>query len=185
MFVIAIDPGSGVSSPTGLTIIEYYSKEIFVAKNLYTKKRELAHRIKDISDNLEIEVLEFLKMLPKEAICLVCIESFVMRGKGGETLQRLIGSFMGRIPYHIPIEHVQNTTVKLAMAGNGHAEKELVALGVLKFFESNQESKALIEKLTKAKEADILDSFAIGVTGCLKLLGKSFLNLKKAKKRSK
>lgn len=183
VFVIGIDPGSGVSSPTGLTIVEATSKEILLARNVYTKYKDLPHRIKDISDQIQADIDQFLVNVPKEAIVIVCIESFVMRGKGGETLQRLIGSFLGRIPYHIPVEHIANTRVKLALAGHGHAEKEDVAKGVLTFFKSNKNACETIIKLTNAKEADILDSLAIGVAGWLQAQGKGIQSLRKSQKK--
>jgi Holliday junction resolvasome RuvABC endonuclease subunit len=164
MIVVAADPGTGISSPTGFSAFDPVTKEILYKGNLGTKKKLLQHRIKDISDTFEAVLKDVMENHPKRNI-LVCIESFVMRGKGGETLQRLIGSFMGRLPYNVELLHVQNTKVKLCLAGHGHADKHQVAGGVAEWFSSNDKSTNTIVGLTLANEYDILDSLAIGVTG--------------------
>ncbi len=162
--VIGIDPGSGVSSPTGFSVFNPETKEILYQGNIGTRYKLLQHRIKDISDVLEAAIKDVTDNYPKHNI-LVCIEYFVMMGKGGEVLNRLIGSFMGRLPYNVELLHVQNSTVKLKMAGHGHADKSLVAAGVASWFLSNDKSCKQIIGLTLANEYDILDSLAIGVTG--------------------
>jgi Holliday junction resolvasome RuvABC endonuclease subunit len=162
--VIGLDPGTGSSSPTGFCLFDPTSLRIHYAANIETTKRELHHRIKEISDVLDTTLAFIAQDHPKRQL-LVCIESFVMRGKGGETLQRLIGSFMGRVPYNATLLHVQNTKVKLFIAKHGHASKEDVGIGVLAYFSKNKESKDQIEHFLRNKEADIIDSLAIAATG--------------------
>ncbi len=161
--IISIDPGSGISSPTGLTVFDPHTKEILYASNVTTKFKQLAHRIKDISDQVEIVFKEVEESATGREI-VVTIESFVMRGKGGETLQRLIGGFLAKTPYMFRIEHVQNSTIKKVLAGHGHADKNSVARGTQDYFASNKDSDALIKRLLSKQELDILDSLAIGVT---------------------
>lgn len=164
--MVGIDPGSGASSPTGFSAFYSDTLELLYAANITTNKRELRHRIKQISDTLEGTIKDIQESNPDHRI--VCfVEQFVMRGKGGETLQRLIGSFMGRIPYNIELFHVQNTTVKAVLAGHGHADKVAVGRAVETFFLTNPASSGLIRSLTNAGEADIIDSIAIGVAGWL------------------
>lgn len=158
LLVMGIDPGTGVSSPTGVAVFDPLTRDVIYTTNLFTKHRELQHRIKDISDQLEGIVT---LLLQEEVTLCIFIESFVMRGKGGETLQRLIGSFMGRMPYEFLITHIQNVTVKKIVAGHGHAEKEEVAAGIALYFKGNTE----VEKLVNRKEFDIIDALAIGVAG--------------------
>lgn len=160
--VLAIDPGSGVSSPTGIALFNPVTKDIIHTTNLYTQYKPTEHRIKDITEQLS----SLLNQLSGETY-EVYIESFVMRGKGGETLQRLIGAFLAAIPFHVKIRFVQNTKVKLAMAQHGHAEKLQVCQGVIDWFASNKQSHELLTKLTQRHEYDIMDSLAIGVTGWL------------------
>jgi hypothetical protein len=99
----------------------------------------LEHRIRDISDIFQ-STIDQIDTDHQQYDLLVCIEQFVMMGKGGESLQRLIGSFMGRLPYRVNLLHVQNTKVKLYMADHGHADKDAVAQGVLSFFLENEEA---------------------------------------------
>ena len=164
MIVLSLDPGTGVSSPTGLSIFDVDTRSIIHAENITTKLKPLEHRLKDISDQVS-DLINLLDLEDPKKTVICCIESFVMRGKGGETLQRLIGSFMSRIPYHWQLFSVQNTTIKLFVAGHGRAEKQQVAQGVLHYFEQNKSSVELIKCLIKENEWDILDSLAIGITG--------------------
>lgn len=160
--VLSIDPGSGVSSPTGIALFNPVTKDIIHTTNLYTQYKPTEHRIKDITEQLS----SLLNQLNGETY-EVYIESFVMRGKGGETLQRLIGAFLSIIPFHIKIRFVQNTKVKLAMGQHGHADKLQVCQGVINWFATNSASYELLNKLTQRQEFDIMDSLAIGVTGWL------------------
>jgi len=162
--IIGVDPGTGSSSDTGFSVIDTETSDILYASRIPTQKRLVHHRIKEISDVFDL-TLQDIDKVNKDAEVIVCIESFVMRGKGGETLQRLIGSFMGRIPYRFELVHIQNTTIKLMLAGHGHADKESVAAGLASQFEANPKSHALIMDLIRRQEFDILDSLAIGVSG--------------------
>ena len=162
--VIAADPGTGISSPTGFAVFEPETKEIHYLANIGTKRKALQHRLRDIADVFS-NTIEDIDREFKDHTILVCIEYFVMRGKGGETLQRLIGALMSRLPYHFELMHIQNSKVKLMLAGHGHADKSLVALGVLEYFRENNVSEAYIKDLTLRKESDILDALAIGVAG--------------------
>lgn len=162
--IVCIDPGTGSSSPTGFAVFDPITKDVFYAAQIGAKDKELHHRIKKISDIFEATLLQIVDDNPDKNI-LVCIESFVMRGKGGESLQRLIGSFIGRLPFNVELTHVQNVSVKLILAGHGHADKESVAEGVAAYFQGNQDSSDLIKKLRRTKEYDVLDSLAIGITG--------------------
>jgi Holliday junction resolvasome RuvABC endonuclease subunit len=158
--VLAIDPGSGASSPTGISLFNPITKDIIFTTNLFSMYKPTEHRIKDITQQLAA-ILDQLNNERYE----VYIESFVMRGKGGETLQRLIGAFISSIPFDIKIRYVQNTKVKLKMANHGHADKLQVCQGVISWFKENKTSFDLLNQLTTRGEFDIMDSLAIGVTG--------------------
>lgn len=162
--IIGIDPGTGISSPTGFSAIDVHTKEIFYAGNITTNRKELAHRIKHISDIFENTLLDIVKANPNATITCY-VEQFVMRGKGGETLQRLVGSLLGRIPYDIGVEYIQNSTVKAVIAGHGQADKTSVARGLEGYFLTNPKSYGLIKELVENGEFDIIDSLAIGITG--------------------
>lgn len=167
--VIGIDPATGSTSDTGFSVFDTDTLDILYADKILTSKRLLHHRIKEISDVLDLTLHDIDAANPDKEI-VVCIESFVIRGKGGESLQRIIGSFMGRVPYRFELTHAQNTTVKVALAGHGHADKMSVAVGLRDMFkEHNKKSGEVIEGLILKREFDILDSLAIGVAGWQKL----------------
>lgn len=165
--IVGIDPGSGIKSPTGFTAFATDTLEILYAANIATPYSELPHRIKHISDIFEASLKDIIESSPEYKVVVV-IEQFVMQGKGGETLQRLIGSLMGRVPYTVPVFHAQNTTVKLIIGGSGKATKDQLIPGLKQFFLTNQISYGVIEQAEKAKDFDVIDSLAIGVTGWIK-----------------
>lgn len=156
--ILGIDPSTGSSSPVGIALFNAETKDIIFYTNILTKKKQLHHRIRDISQQLAAILAE----IPNPYT--IVIERFVMRGVGGESLQRVIGAYMALIPYECELTFVQNTTAKKVMAGHGHAEKIDVALGVLNWFKGNEASYNIIKELTNKKEFDILDAFALGVT---------------------
>lgn len=177
----AIDPGSGVSSDTGFIALDLATGEILYALEIGTERSELRHRLADITGTVQA----LLTDLANRGNVQCYVESFVMQGKGGETLQRLIGAFMACCPDEVYLEHVQNSTVKKTMAGHGHADKASVAIGTLMFFEKelpNEKTAEYIKALIKNKKFDILDALAIGVTGW-KLSGEKRAIKKPSKKR--
>ncbi len=161
-YVVAVDPGTGVKSPAGLAIFDPITLDISAAEALWCPND------KDPDKRIRFIVAAFssaLKFYKNEELALFCIEDFVMRGKGGVTLQKMIGAVVSRVPDEIPVIHVQNTRVKSLVAGNGAADKLEVGLGVLKYFSKNERSAAQISLLIEDEEWDILDAFAIGIAG--------------------
>ena len=159
--IVGIDPATGVSSPTGVAVIHGPTKTILGTFALHAKQKKLEHRIKSLSERVEAIVLSFLEVSPVE----VHIEYFILRGKGGEMLQRLVGSFLGRMPVEVNIGSVHNTTLKKVIAGHGHASKVEVAEGVLRFFKGHPVSEAHVRRLILLKNWDELDALAIAIVG--------------------
>jgi Holliday junction resolvasome RuvABC endonuclease subunit len=164
--IVGVDPGTGSSSPTGFTVFNPETLELLYAANIWPKNKEVRYRIKEISEIISNTFAEIEERYTDKKI-IVGIEYFVMRGKGGETLQRLVGSIMGRLPYHWDFLEPQNSTVKLQVAGSGKAEKIEVARGLLEIFNDNPRSLQYIKDWMAAGEYDLLDSLAIGWTAWL------------------
>lgn len=164
--VVGIDPGTGVSSGTGLSVFNADNKEILLIEEIMAgnKRDKAEHRIRHIAGIIEGAILDLEKSAPNAQV-VVCIEEFVMRGKGGLLLQRLVGALISRIPYRYRVVHVQNTRVKSVITGHGHADKKTVALGVESWFSDNADSKTRVTKLIKERQYDVLDSLAIGIAG--------------------
>lgn len=165
MVIVGVDPGTGIKSPTGLVVFNSKTLRIQSSKTITSNFKKIEHRYKDICDKFELQMLELSELLGKPTAVLVVFESFVMQGKAGETLQRLIGSLMGRVPYHFQVAHASNMRVKMIVGGTGKADKEAVANGVREFFKSNAASLQVVDKLIREKDWDVLDAFAIGITG--------------------
>lgn len=158
---IGIDPGSGKSSPTGFAAIDPDTKTLIFKQNVRMDCDDFAHRIKGISS----EVADLVSSVDPDIEVNVYIESFVMRGKGGEMLARLTGALMACIPYERQIAFVHNTTMKKDIAGHGRAEKEEVANALFIWAEGNSETQEEITNLTIAREWDILDAIGLAVAG--------------------
>lgn len=160
--VIAIDPGTGRTSPTGFVAFDPDLRMILHHQRVTSTHKDTRHRIKDIFEQVSTAISAIDPDLEANVFC----ESFVMRGKGGETLARLTGAFMVAVPYEISFEFVQNTTVKRIVGGSGKADKAAVAKGVYLWFENAPlETRAKIEQLIEDEEWDVLDALAIGIAG--------------------
>ena len=103
--------------------------------------------------------------------CLMVNESFVMRGKGGETLQRLIGAIYACSPDSFDIVEISNMRLKQYMGdtGSGKADKEAVARGVMNWFRAKENCKdaKFVEQLMLDEKWDEVDSIALAIAGGL------------------
>lgn len=182
MIVVGLDPGTGASSPTGLFIYNTDNMEILYTAELSAPHPNVDRRIKRICDKLR-PIIETIAAL--EEPFLVSIEFFVMQGKPGEMLHRLIGGFLTLLPDHAEIVHVQNTSVKLLVAGSGKAEKHEVAKHLGFHFMDNTVSKNLIDDLRDVGHYDILDAGAIALAGYMKWQDPNKSAVKKKRKKAK
>ena len=165
--IIGIDPSSGAKSAVGVSIIKPKTRDIVdFIEIVCPKYMSVEKRLKLINKKLRT----FL--YPKYIVgkILVAIEYTIMAGKGGESLNRAIGALIAACPLdsnEATYRNVQNTSVKKLIAGYGGAEKEAVAIGLKNFFNSNEQSLAVLNELIDLGKFDILDSIGIGVTGYL------------------
>jgi Holliday junction resolvasome RuvABC endonuclease subunit len=162
--VVGLDPGTGVSSPTGFAAFDPDSRDLLYHSNLVSKHKPLSTRIKDIAE----QVADGLATIDPDVEVFVFTETFMMRGKSGQNLQRLIGALTAAVPYQYqPVGEVYNTTVKKVVAGHGAADKSQVAAGVYAWGSENAETKLQLDALIARGEWDVLDAFAIGLAGWL------------------
>lgn len=161
-YIASVDPGTGTKSPLGFSVFEIESLEIIVAEELWpdNRKGSIKDRISSIAEKFRAKCSPYFL---QETLFLS--EDFVMRGKGGQTLQNMIGAIMGSIPVGLRFEMINTKVVKQMVTGTGAADKLQVAEGVLNFFKQNKLSSALIKQLTLDEKWDILDSLAIGIAG--------------------
>jgi Holliday junction resolvasome RuvABC endonuclease subunit len=155
--LIGLDPGSGVSSPTGAIAYDKDTMDIYFAEACGSRHTNIEHRIQEISRH----VAYLISSVAPEEQGIVFIEHFVMRGKGGETLARLVGSLLAVVPPHFEVRFVNNMKMKLLVGGTGKADKELVAAGVLDHFRNSHQIKRMIEQ----KEWDLTDAFGLAIAG--------------------
>lgn len=161
MLVVAVDPGTGQSSPSGVVVFDSVTKKIREVRECGSDYALVHHRIHDISDVIEGLMVEL--EMNGESEVLFAIESFVMRGKGGETLQRLIGSLLGRVPYSFKVKEVSNTQMKLLIGGHGRANKLEVAEGAKAWFKGNHMSEGLVHSMIQSSQWDLTDALGIGI----------------------
>lgn len=162
MIVVGIDPGTGSSSACGLAVFDSETRDILLAKAIWPSSpryfKPTHHRIKNIVSQLETQLKSYAG-----PDTLIAIESFVMRGKGGETLQRMIGATLTALPYECQVVEVQNTTMKLWVGKSGKASKAEVGQGVSDFFDCNEPSSLTIDGFVNALEFDVIDALGIAV----------------------
>jgi Holliday junction resolvasome RuvABC endonuclease subunit len=157
MRIIGLDPGTGSSSPAGFVDFDSETGVIYDFLTISSKERNANDRIRDIAAKIS-------KRVTSEHD-LITVETFYLRGKGGQTLQRFIGAAIyGTAP--VPLQEVYNTTVKRLVGGAGNADKRDVAYGVLDWFTAkNDDSAEGIKRLIYEERFDELDAFAIGIAG--------------------
>lgn len=163
--VVGIDPGTGMSSPTGLVIFNPDTKDIFYAKRVQPPKDQMAlqSRLKYIAR----EITTALEQLDEDVPTTAFIETFVMRGKGGETLSRLTGAILTAIPDHVLVRRVANLTVKKAITGSGKADKQQVLQGLIDWSTTplNENTYEWLRRVLLSESWDLADALAIGIAG--------------------
>lgn len=162
--MFAIDPGTGVNSACGIAVIKQTAvgNELLHLEDIWPKfqHKSTINRIKDIVDQVEEQMGIFYERSDSNEF-VVSIESFVMRGKGGETLQRFIGAVLTRVPTtKTKVIEIQNTTMKKFVGGTGKADKNDVLKKVLIEFPAN---RMLLEAAVR-KQYDSIDAIGIGLT---------------------
>lgn len=174
--VVGIDPSTGAKSALGFSIYDPNKNEIITLKELTFPSSDFRKRLKGLIIQI---VREFKRLDEYKYRYVVFIESTVMLGKGGESLQRMIGAIMAIIGSEIRVEHVSNMQIKSFVGGTGKADKEQVATGLLKFFPNDE----FLMDMIRAHRYDALDSLAVGVTGFEKFVLKA--NISKNNKANK
>jgi len=175
MIVIGIDPGAGSRSPTGLAFIDTVKMSIKTYE-LWpdNRKASMTERLINLRHKLDFLLVEYhckessIMTVSK----LVACEYFVMRGKGGESLQRLIGAYYSCFDEDDVFVEIQNVKVKQFIGGSGDADKLQVAKGVANWFKKkNRKSFHEVNKLIKKASWDSLDALAIAISGYLEYNG--------------
>lgn len=164
MNILGVDAGSGSKSATGLALLDINDYSVSTVA-LWPEKRSAKanERLRSLAP-LFTEAIEEATALPD----LVVFESFAMRAKSGETLQRLIGAYISRVPDEAEVIEIANTKIKQFIGGTGKAEKEDVAEGVINWFANkNKYSVAYVERLLEQKRWDEVDAIAIAISGVL------------------
>lgn len=159
--VIGIDPGTGRSSPTGFAAFDPDSRELVYETTFTSTHDDNKRRIKDIADQVE----ECLIALDPDLEVTVVTETFVMQGKTGMLLQRLIGAIHASVPYRHALLEVFNTSVKRIVGGSGKADKAALAASVQQWMSSEDPTHARIKAHIRAQNWDITDAIAIGIAG--------------------
>lgn len=186
MIVIGLDQSTGTRSNFGYAVVDLDKMEILRASEFVVEKartldsQALRKRIKHLAATVMQEIKTDQKRFG--SIDYIFLEGFVMAGKGGESLQRLVGAIMLITPNEIPVDFAHNLQTKMFITGSGKAEKHEVAEGLKKFF---PKSRLLID-LIDSKRYDALDAIAIALAGAEKHIKKTRLsnNEKKGNKKT-
>lgn len=166
MIVVGIDPSTGSRSSVGFSIIDFTNKEapviVKATEFQIPKTVELRPRLKHIA---ALIAKEFRALEEQDAPYLIVIETTVMQGVGGQSLQRAIGAIMTISPSTRQFKEVYPMSVKKHVTGIGKSgDKRAIADGLKKFFK-DQTSLETLFQLTASSRWDTLDSIAIALTG--------------------
>lgn len=171
-YILAIDPGTGSSSPCGVALLDTDKMEIIFTMGVYVGKgtqkssESPRMRIKQIADKLKDVIESCIETYGKDELGITS-EAFVMRGKGGETLAKFKGACIAHIPIDIAYTEVYNTTMKAVSGGKGTATKQDIAEYLTSIFPKGEREK--IMKLQKERRWDEID--AIGLAYAAKFEG--------------
>jgi Holliday junction resolvasome RuvABC endonuclease subunit len=161
--VVGIDISSGARSSLGFAVVDMTSLQILHTNDFKPAATpDLRKRIKQIAAFL---ATEFKKLEAEEEDYIIIIESTVMQGIGGQSLQRAIGAAMLVCPAPRRLEFVYPMSVKKHVTGVGKgSDKKAIADGLKRVF-SDKHSLELIWNLTASSRWDMLDAVAIALTG--------------------
>jgi Holliday junction resolvasome RuvABC endonuclease subunit len=169
VIIFSIDPATGATSPMGLAAIDFNALKLIYTREITTKQdATLHHKLVDLTEQVQLTFEELVRAYPNEEI-VVASEVFVMKGKSGEILQRLIGACMSDVPTQYHFEEVVNTTMKKLVCGRGDGDKLDVALGCQYFFLANPKSYGYLAELIKNQAWDRTDAIAIGIAAFIQL----------------
>lgn len=172
-YVFGIDPGTGSKSACGVCLLDVEENTVVWSASIYPKGKASPtmpahHRIKHINENLQQLYLSAVDMCDDTGTRVVVgIESFVMKGKSGETLAQFKGAVMSGLPFEADIREVQNTTVKKYAGNSGKADKLQIAEALK---EKLPASKELLQELIDNGRWDEVD--AIGIAWSVKEIHK-------------
>jgi hypothetical protein len=153
--VIGIDQSSGSRSKCGVCVFDPTEGLIIEAHGLTVEnpKAPAWVRIRSIAKQLRAIFERY-----QDRTCEVRVEATVMRGKGGETLQRMVGAIIGRMPERFSLREVHNMSLKVHWCGRGSAEKSDMGEALLKEAYLNHD---YITKLIADQEWDVIDAICI------------------------
>lgn len=158
---VGIDPGTGVNSGLGIAIVDVETGRVLLCTSVWPtqvgRKIQAWQRIREL-----VEAIRLGLELVEENIGSIHIESFVMRGRSGETLARLVGGIITIVPKGATFVEVANTRVKKIIGGSGSDDKKTVAMALKKFYPKDV---TLIEGLIRKEDFDALDALAIVTAG--------------------
>jgi Holliday junction resolvasome RuvABC endonuclease subunit len=161
--VVGIDISSGARSSLGFAVVDIEEMKILHTTDFKPAPTpDLRKRIKQIAAFL---ATEFKKLEALEEDYIIVIESTVMQGVGGQSLQRAIGAAMLVCPAARRLEFVYPMSVKKHVTGVGKgSDKKAIADGLKKIFK-DKESLETVWNLTASSRWDMLDAVAIALTG--------------------
>ncbi len=162
--VVGIDPSS---NSVGFAAIDPDTRELLHTELIVADEEATPSiRIKYIAD----QIAQLLEGIDPEAECAVYTENTVMRGAGGATFQRAIGAMHSRVPSHMSVSDIQNSTVKKIVGGKGGADKEQVARGAGTWLQPVDDIRKVAE-LAASGKYDVTDAIAIAIAGHIRDAG--------------
>jgi Holliday junction resolvasome RuvABC endonuclease subunit len=166
MTILGVDPGTGASSPTGLAAINPRAFQIYWTKEVTTEQDSCEHhKLYDLSAQVKFEI----EKLEQDEDFVVACETFVLKGKSGQLLHRLIGAYICQVEPNNHVEYIFNTTMKKLVSGSGSGDKVDIALGCQYYFRSNPTAVSYLSALIKDQRYDRTDAIGLAIGAFIQL----------------
>lgn len=160
--IFAVDPGSGSSSALGICIYDPNKGEILYTTELWPKannQKPTWRRLLDMMYQIKSHIESARK---KYGPLEVRTECFVMRGKGGETLARLVGGLIANLSWDCTFVEVHNIKLKCFITGRHKATKPEMGQGLISKLK-NLPSIDAVQKLIDNNNWDAVDAACIAI----------------------
>ena len=166
-YIIGIDPGTGSTSPCGFALYDSKEDKILATYGVWPtsgkapKDMAVRERIFRISEKIKDLVESVVDSYGVDQVGL-SIEAFLIRGKGGETLMRLKGAILAKVPLTLEVIEIQNSTMKKRAGGHGGADKKEIADHLS--FTLDASNRDILTALTNLGKWDEIDAVGLAVS---------------------
>ena len=163
---IGIDLGFGVKSATAVSIIDQECVLLHSFQVTPGLLKDEVEKLQYISRNVAHALKKYFGDDHKKHQITVTLETCVMQGKSGATMQRLLGAIVAALPQYMEIKYCHNMTLKKKITGSGLADKKQMGEAAIKLAASYKARSTVevLEKWLDRNDHDLMDSYCLAVS---------------------